>query len=1105
MGTNMNSFATIKLGPHGWEFRCPTANLSEDRPLAADDVQRLQDWAGRYHQAAGARDQSALLLQIGREMYAWVNGTNTFLDRLKKKVRPPLVMEFAIEADNVSEAAHAFLDAPWELLAAMDEHWALNRNISFCPVRRIGEPVPPPPLPDHRLGVVFMAAAPRNADNLDYEGEEAAILNATGKLGLDLTVEESGTLELLSAGVAREQPEVIQISSHGTLHPRPGLLLEDDLGDAQFVSADALLDELAGYHPRLLILSACETAQADPVLPSLARALVYAGVPAVLGWAAPVLDKEATIFAAELYRRLTQGKDLADSLASSRRALASSGQLAPDGSRDWHLARLFLSANGGGALARAGGPSRHLGQGQAVKTFLDAKGQQVPVAGELEFVGRRREIQDILREFRAPARRHAGVFIHGVGRQGKSSLAARVARRLEHTHETVVIFGRYDAPFILRTLGERLGTPAVTEIVARHLPLVEADKSKLQPALTELLKGPCAQAGGQGAKPVLLVLDDFEQALNKRDHRTLKPEYFDSIRALLLAFQSARTESHLLFTCRYQFTCPNGAQDLADANHLLDVPLRGMNDREARKQADAKRRLQVAAKLTPAALAALDDRLDRIIQNARGNPGLQDLLFSLALDNAATCDECLAGMEKYLEQGTMPAAEKVREFLENLALESLLGLLTAGERELLRASTLFELPVPEAVMATLSQYICSSRREEAHNSGGESQRLLTSAATIRLVGLGLWEVYEDLHAAQTRALAINALVRPQAGALNDAEQAGLAAGVVGELFERWGGETGGKRRGYLQDYELTRLGLFAKDARVLASTGADALRFLDDRFEYRTAAEWAKEIVAIVGESASVALLRTAAERCQQVGEVTEANTFRERAMKFIGQGGETDIENHAAMLLTQARALVQQGQPDEALRHLEQAKILLPPGREQAIVLGDIARIRADKGDVDAALQLHQERLAIYEALGDKRERAVTLGDIARIRTAKGDVDAAVQLQNERLAVNHELGDQDGIAAATYDLAQIEIQQEKWPEAFEHLAEAYDIFNKIGRLDFICTVDSSLGLLLCRAGQREQGLQMLTRSRDGFAKLGLQDHAKQTEAIIAHFSQSAG
>jgi hypothetical protein len=49
------------------------------------------------------------------------------------------------------------------------------------------------------------------------------------------------------------------------------------------------------------------------------------------------------------------------------------------------------------------------------------------------------------------------------------------------------------------------------------------------------------------------------------------------------------------------------------------------------------------------------------------------------------------------------------------------------------------------------------------------------------------------------------------------------------------------------------------------------------------------------------------------------------------------------------------------------------------------------------------------------------------------------------------------------------------------------------------------LGQLLCRAGQREQGLQMLTRSRDGFAKLGLQDHAKQTEAIIAHFSQSAG
>ena len=43
-----------------------------------------------------------------------------------------------------------------------------------------------------------------------------------------------------------------------------------------------------------------------------------------------------------------------------------------------------------------------------------------------EFVGRRRQAQDVLRAFRGDER--AGVLIFGMGSLGKSSLAARVAR-----------------------------------------------------------------------------------------------------------------------------------------------------------------------------------------------------------------------------------------------------------------------------------------------------------------------------------------------------------------------------------------------------------------------------------------------------------------------------------------------------------------------------------------------------------------------------------------------------------------------------------------------------------------------------------------------------
>ncbi|MFN7950378.1 MAG: hypothetical protein U0610_01540 [bacterium] len=58
--------------------------------------------------------------------------------------------------------------------------------------------------------------------------------------------------------------------------------------------------------------------------------------------------------------------------------------------------------------------------------------------------------------------------------------------------------------------------------------------------------------------------------------------------------------------------------------------------------------------------------------------------------------------------------------------------------------------------------------------------------------------------------------------------------------------------------------------------------------------------------------------------------------------------------------ALVQRS-ADEALPLFETVRQLLPEGRRQAVTLGDIARIRADKGDVDGALALH-EKLAIVE-----------------------------------------------------------------------------------------------------------------------------------------------
>ena len=65
----------------------------------------------------------------------------------------------------------------------------------------------------------------------------------------------------------------------------------------------------------------------------------------------------------------------------------------------------------------------------------------------------------------------------------------------------------------------------------------------------------------------------------------------------------------------------------------------------------------------------------------------------------------------------------------------------------------------------------------------------------------------------------------------------------------------------------------------------------------------------------------------------------------------------------------------------------------ERAVAMAEIARILADKGQVDEALKLHREALMVFEALGDGHERAAALNRIARILTDKGQVDQALAL----------------------------------------------------------------------------------------------------------------
>lgn len=281
----------------------------------------------------------------------------------------------------------------------------------------------------------------------------------------------------------------------------------------------------------------------------------------------------------------------------------------------WQLARLWLGPTVGGPVVAGTVKLSMVSPVRGTKAFLDRK-QHVPVATADMFVGRRREMQQALRVLRSGDR--AGVLLHGQGRVGKSSLAARIADRMPD-YAVGVVYGDYTALAVLDAIREAVSTdPEARKKATEGVAEVRERPEAIESVLIDLLNGPCAQVCA-GHKPLLLVIDDLEQILSA-DHQgphRVDNEYAPVLAGVIRAFDWAESDSRLLVTSRYCF-------DLGGwESRLVAVPLRPLS---SAARAKLLRRQAVAA--PPEHVRARRALAERGAAVSRGNPGLQDLIVS---------------------------------------------------------------------------------------------------------------------------------------------------------------------------------------------------------------------------------------------------------------------------------------------------------------------------------------------------------------------------------------------------------------------------------------------------------------------------------------------
>jgi hypothetical protein len=408
-----------------------------------------------------------------------------------------------------------------------------------------------------------------------------------------------------------------------------------------------------------VFLSACRTAELSGgngdvgganVPKPFVRDLVNAGVANVLGWDGLVYDLDATNFTRNFYAELAGRNSVPYAAGVARGEVLRAHLCNPNAGRHWHLARVYAGPGGGGPICVVGGSARDILKNVGYAVFLDKEREKVPVASAREFVGRRRQVQDILRAYRDG---QAGGLIHGMGNPGKSSLAARIANRMP-SHQAVVVFEDYDPMSVFERLLAALAPEDRNNWREQWSGGITANGPTLADALEAMLKGPFRE------KPILLVVDDLEGILEKPTPGTDaaqpvaltpggKSEWRDALGAILRAFNTPHIESRPLLTSRFRFTLPDDRnRDLADT--LLDCPLQPMESKERDKQWRATS-AEIGRELEDQKMSLVR----RALTIAGGNPGLQETLCRPIINGeAAAAGDAIAKVELFIETGEVP-------------------------------------------------------------------------------------------------------------------------------------------------------------------------------------------------------------------------------------------------------------------------------------------------------------------------------------------------------------------------------------------------------------------------------------------------------------------
>jgi len=981
------------------------SNSYEKRILQESSIRELIGFA--------ERDYYVLLpdlIRIGQQLYCWLDGVDRWLSRAIRQCDSDCLV---LQITTQQFLSHL----PWEVLHDGNQFLVKQVNPAVVPVRCMGKLGKPPSNISHRLRILFMATDPEDVEpKLDFEREEAQILEATKGLPLELRVEESGCISELTKVWSRYigMFDVFHLTGHASVTQdssrKPYFITETETGERYAATATELAKVFQFRWCPLIFLSGCRTGEASDrgAVKSMAEALIEEGAIAVLGWGRPVADTASTIAAAYLYGKLSAGYSLPQALALTYQNML---ELEVN---HWHLLRLYVQGRCPEALVQPLGDLIWTPQDTAYEEFLDPLTQQIRVANPQEFVGRRREIQHILRQLRDSE--STGILIHGMGGVGKSTITARVLDRLRG-YTRIVLYQAVDKSKLFRALAEQCTSEIGQQILNSNLPVLQRLTKFLQQGLNE------------PAQRFIFVLDDFECNLEKREDtyilRDDEQNIVEILRDLIKAILNSRLSHRIILTSRYDFSLP-------EFNYRIKrLPLAALFGSALNKKYNRLDAFREAS--------SIDSELQiKAKYLADGNPRLLEYLNVILLDPSVPQEEILRRMEG-----------KQQEFLEKIFMQALLEQLDEETQEMLAQGLLFRLPVPRKVFVE----ICIS----------SDKRFRVDEMLERTISLGVLETTQEgmLRVSQLLSDFLEVEEHPYAlaaEALYESWEPSLNVALTEEQLR-----------------EIHRLAVLGNSRDITVEISEILTKRLNKSGRYREVVELCKSTPVDSQNDYRLCLQLSHSEAA--LGNKSDASEHYRKAIAcledFLQKSNSTDEQKYTTALIEayvgiadvyHTRAL-----SGEAIQYLERALTKANKSQDKKsiadiyLLIGIVSRT---EGNFISSVNHISLGLNIYKEVGYERGVAEASHNLADSYLRTGKFEEAARLTRETITKHEQVGNYKERSWSLSLLGNIYTAQKKFQIAQEVLEDAVSRFQELQHLHgtFITTYRLGCLFLLCKS-----------------------------------------